>query len=461
MSNLSPSQVSSQLVQKYVQLFPEEAAREVERLQVDEALDIVVQLEVTAAANLLEALLPEFASKVLDALPIDTVAKLVLRMDPVRAAMALLRLSSEKQQQVLQSLPPMVTEEMRELMVYPADSAGGLMDPRVMSFRKTTLAGEALDAIRASRQTKVYDVYLVDEQGILTGCAALQDIALANPKTPLGELARKVPGSVPAVEPAAEVVLLFEEKKLSSVPIVDFEGKLLGVVRYDVLLSAAQEEAVEDLQSMVGVSPDERALSSPFFAVKKRLPWLQINLGTAFLAAAVVGLFEETIAQVTALAVLLPVVAGQSGNTGAQALAVAIRGLTLKEIRISQWMLLVRKEMIAGFINGIAVGIVTGLGVWVWSKSFGLVAVITSAMVMSMTIASVSGALVPLILKACKQDPAQSSSIILTTVTDVMGFFSFLGLAKLFMHLLPKDPPKPEALPAPEAMLEVVRWMVG
>ncbi len=455
MSELSSIQVSGQLVQRFVQLFPEEAAHEVERLSVDDALDIVVQLELSVAANLLERLLPDFASRVLDELPLDTVTKLVMRMDPVRAAMALLRLTAEKQQQILQSLPAMVSEEMRELMVYPADSAGGLMDPRVMGFRKSTQAGEALKSIRASLQTKIYDVYLVDDEGILIGHVSLQDIALADPKSVLGELARKVPGSVPAVEPAAEVVRLFEEKKLSSVPIVDFEGKLLGVVRYDVLLSAAQEEAVEDLQSMVGVSPDERALSSPFFAVKKRLPWLQINLGTAFLAAAVVGLFEETIAQVTALAVLLPVVAGQSGNTGAQALAVAIRGLTLKEIRMSQWLLLVRKEMLAGFINGIAVALVTGLGVWIWSKSVGLVLVISSAMVMSMTIASVSGALVPLILKACKQDPAQSSSIILTTVTDVMGFFSFLGLAKVFMSMLPKDAPKPEA------MLEALRWFVG
>jgi magnesium transporter len=455
MSQLSARQVSGELVQRFVQLYPEEAAHEVERLRVEEALDIVVQLETTAAGNLLERLLPDFAARVLDELPLDTVTKLVMRMDPVRAAMAMLRLAAEKQQQILQSLPAMVSEEMRELMVYPADSAGGLMDPRVLSFRKTTQAGEALQAIRASHQTKIYDVYLVDEEGILVGYVALQDVALADTKTTLGELARKVPGSVPAVEPAAEVVQLFEEKKLSSVPIVDFEGKLLGVVRYDVLLSAAQEEAVEDMQSMVGVSPDERALSSPFFAVKKRLPWLQINLGTAFLAAAVVGLFEETIAQVTALAVLLPVVAGQSGNTGAQALAVAIRGLTLKEVRMSQWLILVRKEMLAGFINGVAVALVTGLGVWIWSKSIGLVLVICSAMVMSMTIASVSGALVPLILKACKQDPAQSSSIILTTVTDVMGFFSFLGLAKVFMHMLPKDPPKPEA------MLEALRWLVG
>jgi magnesium transporter len=455
MSALSAHDVSARLVQSWVQLYPEETAREVERLEREVAIEILLQLEPVAAGNLLEAMLPEYAARILKALPDETVPKLVMRMDPVRAAMAMLRLAKERQEAILQALPPMVAEEMRELMVYPADSAGGLMDPRVMSFRKSTHAGEALEVIRASRLTKVIDVYLVDDHGILNGCVSLQDIALADPKTHLGDFARKVPGSVPAVEPAEEVVRLFEEKKVSSVPIVDFEGKLLGVVRYDVLLSAAQEEAVEDMQSMVGVSPDERALSSPWFAVKKRLPWLQINLLTAFLAAAVVGLFEETIAKVTALAVLLPVVAGQSGNTGAQALAVAIRGLTLKEVRASQWLLLVRKEMVAGLINGIAVGLVTGLGVWVWSKSFGLVMVISCAMVMSMMIASVSGALVPLILKACKQDPAQSSSIILTTVTDVMGFFSFLGLAKLFMHLLPHDPPKAEA------MLETVRWMIG
>jgi magnesium transporter len=455
MSALSANDVCAQLMQSYVQIYPEETAREVERLELEVAIDILVQLEASVAGSLLESMLPEYASRILHALPPDSVTKFVMRMDPVRAAMAMLRLPKDEQEAILKGLPQMVAEEMRELMVYPADSAGGLMDPRVMSFRKTTLAGEALDAIRASRLTKVIDVYLVDERGILNGYVSLQDIALANPKTLLGDFARKVPGSVPAVEPAEEVVTLFEEKKVSSVPIVDFEGKLLGVVRYDVLLSAAQEEAVEDLQSMVGVSPDERALSSPWFAVKKRLPWLQINLLTAFLAAAVVGLFEDTIAKVTALAVLLPVVAGQSGNTGAQALAVAIRGLTLKEVRASQWLLLVRKEMVAGLINGVAVGLVTGLGVWIWSRSFGLVMVISCAMVMSMMIASVSGALVPLILKACKQDPAQSSSIILTTVTDVMGFFSFLGLAKLFMHLLPHDPPKAQS------MLDAMGWFVG
>ncbi len=222
-----------------------------------------------------------------------------------------------------------------------------------------------------------------------------------------------------------------------TLPVVDLDGHLLGVIRHDAdLVQAVQEEATADIQTMVGASKEERALSTALFAVRKRLPWLNINLLTAFLAAAVVGLFESTIAKFTALAVLLPVVAGQSGNTGAQALAVIMRGLALREIRLRHTVAVLIKETIAGALNGIAIAFVTALGVYVWSRSLGLCAVIALAMVLSMAIAGMSGAAIPLILTALRQDPAQSSSIILTTVTDVVGFFSFLGLATLFASLL-------------------------
>jgi magnesium transporter len=172
------------------------------------------------------------------------------------------------------------------------------------------------------------------------------------------------------------------------------------------------------------------------FSVRKRLPWLQINLATAFLAAFVVGLFEGTIAQFTALAVLLPVAAGQSGNTGAQALAVTMRGLALREIRVRHWLRLTFKELAVGFINGCAVAVVTAAAVYFWSDSSGLALVIGLAMVISMAIAGTAGASVPMVLTILKQDPAQASSIILTTVTDVVGFLSFLGLATLAAALL-------------------------
>jgi magnesium transporter len=224
--------------------------------------------------------------------------------------------------------------------------------------------------------------------------------------------------------------------RLTSLPVVDIEGRLLGAIRAATLVSVAQEEAGADMQAMVGASRDERALSNVWFAVRKRLPWLHINLATAFLAAAVVGLFEDTIARFTALAVLLPVVAGQSGNTGAQALAVTMRGLVLREIRVRHWFRVASKELIVGAVNGVAVAFVTALGVLAWSRSFGLAAVIGAAMVCSMVVAGVAGASVPMVLILLRQDPAAASSIVLTTVTDVMGFFTFLGFATLASGIL-------------------------
>ena len=218
-------------------------------------------------------------------------------------------------------------------------------------------------------------------------------------------------------------------------PVVDFDGRLLGIIRYDALVNAAKQEASENLQTMFGAGKEERALSKVSLAIRKRLPWLEINLGTAFLAAAVVGIFEDTIAKITALAVFLPVVAGQSGNTGSQALAVTMRGLALREIRARHWLRVARKEIMVGLLNGIAIALTTSVVVQIWTGSFGLALVIGIAMVLSMAIAGMSGAVIPVLLKALGQDPAQSSSIVLTTVTDVFGFISFLGLAKLFLEL--------------------------
>jgi magnesium transporter len=187
---------------------------------------------------------------------------------------------------------------------------------------------------------------------------------------------------------------------------------------------------------MFGAGRDERALSKVSFAVRKRLPWLEINLVTAFLAATVVGLFEDTIARFTALAVFLPVVAGQSGNTGSQALAVTMRGLALREIRGRHWFQVASKEVAVGFLNGCVVALTTSFVVYLWMSSYGLALVIGVSMVFSMVIAGLSGALIPILLQSLGQDPAQSSSIVLTTVTDVAGFMSFLGLATLLAGML-------------------------
>jgi magnesium transporter len=272
---------------------------------------------------------------------------------------------------------------------------------------------------------------------LLTASVPLQEIILARPNRRLTDLSNEAPASVHAMATREEVVELLNQRRLPSLAVVDLEQRLLGIIRHDALVAAAQEEMSADIQTMVGASKEERALSRATFAVRKRLPWLQINLATAFLAASVVGIFEDTIARFTALAVLLPVVAGQSGNTGAQALAVTMRGLSLREIRLRHWLQVSLKEINVSAVNGVAVALTTAAGVYVWSQSTGLALVIMLSMIISMIAAGLAGAIIPMVLTAVGQDPAQSSSIILTTVTDVVGFFSFLGIATMLAGMLP------------------------
>jgi magnesium transporter len=277
---------------------------------------------------------------------------------------------------------------------------------------------------------------LLDDEKRVKGIVAIQDLVFAAPGEQLLDYMQPVPATVQGNATTQEILEVLDEHGVSSVPVVDADKRLLGIVRQDELAAIAREDLAGDIQAMFGVSRSEHALSSPWFSVRQRMPWLQINLVTAFVAAAVVALFEDTIAAYTALAVLLPVVAGQSGNTGAQALAVVMRGLTLREITLAQWKKVVRKEMLVSVLNGVGVAATSALAVFVWSRSLALTAVIALSMILSMLIAGFTGAAVPLVLTRLGHDPAQSSSIILTTVTDVAGFFSFLGIATLFITLL-------------------------
>jgi magnesium transporter len=327
------------------------------------------------------------------------------------------------------------------IMSYPPDTAGAIMDPRVVYLRRTVTVGDAIERVRGvTRQPGKVGArrlfYLVDEAERLDGIVEVQDLILARPSDLLDFYARPAPAWAEVAMSTEEVVDIIDRHGLSSLPVVDAGGRMVGVIRYDTLVAATRAEASADLQTIFGASAEEGALSTPMFAIKKRLPWLQINLVTAFIAASVVGVFEDTIAQVSALAVLLPVVAGQSGNTGAQALAVVIRALALREINLTHWRQVIMKEFVTGLVNGLAVAATTSLAVLLWSGSWGLAAIIGLSMVLSMVIAGSSGAVIPILLTKLRQDPAQSSSIVLTTVTDVAGFFSFLGIATLLLHTL-------------------------
>jgi magnesium transporter len=329
-----------------------------------------------------------------------------------------------------------IQDDFKTMMSYSEDSAGRLMETRTHVFREKMSVRQCLKRLRQLKFKPTRTLFLVNNQNKLVSRVEMQDLALAEPLQTLNELAQPLKAFVSPTDPKEEIVSKMEEFKISNLPVLDLSGGLVGIVHHDALVKAVEEEATVDIQTMFGASKDERALSKPLFAVKKRLPWLEINLLTAFLAASVVGLFEGTIAKFTALAVLLPVVAGQSGNTGAQALAVTMRGLALKEISVRQWKAVVFKEMWVAFLNGVAVALTTAAGVYFWSHSIGLALVIGLSMVISMVAAGLAGASVPIVLTRLGQDPATASSIILTTVTDVAGFFSFLGIATLLSYLL-------------------------
>ncbi|MBT8122112.1 MAG: magnesium transporter [Gammaproteobacteria bacterium] len=425
------------LAVSYIDDFPQEAIEILETSPLDEVVQLLKLHSPQRGARILGLISTALAKSVLQQLQPDQAAGIFTVMDPVKAALLLGSLAPELREILLDTLEADLSSELRDLMTYPAASAGRLMQPRAHSIPASLTVRQALNRLRRlpARDTAV--LVITDNNEKLLGLVDLLDVVHASPDTRLETLLQDTrPVSVNALTPREEIIDLFSRYRLRLLPVVDIEDRLLGVIRQSTVIQAAQEEASTDMQAMVGVSRDERALSSPIFAVRKRLPWLNINLLTAFLAAAVVGLFENTIAQFTALAVLLPVVAGQSGNTGAQALAVIMRGLALREIRIRHWRQVLLKEVTAGALNGIAIAVVTGLGVLIWSKSIGLALVIGVAMVISMALAGLSGAAIPLILTRLKQDPAQSASIVLTTLTDVVGFFSFLGLATIFSGLL-------------------------
>ncbi len=427
---------SVELSRTYLREYPGEAARFLESQPAGGNADLLQNEPVIMAVTILEHMTPDMATQILALFSDGRSVDVLSSMEPSRSVVLLSRLDDNMREHKLSLLDSHLSTELRELLSYPPDTAGSLMDARVTTFRSDTTVLEVQRRLRSATRIRILHVYVVDEQGVLVGSVPLQELLVARPETTLQSLVKRPPAVIQPMAPREEVVDILTQHRLASIPVTDLEGRLLGVIRYDALIQAVEDEASVDIQTMVGASKEERALSKVSFAVKKRLPWLEINLGTAFLAASVVGLFEATIAQFTALAVLLPVVAGQSGNTGAQALAVVMRGLALREVRVRHWLRLVTKEAAVGIVNGIVVALTTSLFVFLWSRSAGLALVIGISMVASMGIAGVAGAGIPIILTSLRQDPAQSSSIILTTVTDVAGFFSFLGIATLLSGML-------------------------
>jgi magnesium transporter len=429
--------IDNQLYQVLFNKYPTEAVRQLEQLDTNDVAKILNDLPVSRTLKIWERISPQLAARILEELPDSYAAELMQKIEPNRGASILLAITDlDRREQIIAATDQHAAKDLKRALAYERDSAGALMEARVMYFRPDALVSEVINVLKSRPRRAYRKLYTVDENNHLLGMVDIEDLALSDHDNTLSQLESTPPAVVSVMAPKDELISIFESHKVTDLPVVDFENRFVGVVRYHTMLEAALEDNSADLQTMVGVSRDERALSPASFAFKKRQPWLQINLLTAFMAAAVVGIFQNTIETYSMLAVLLPVVAGQSGNTGAQALAVTLRGLALKEIYPRMWTRVMFKECKAALWNGIAVATTTAIAVYFWSDSDGLTFIIFISMIVSMVIAGVAGAVIPMMLTVSGQDPAQSSTIFLTTITDIAGFFSFLGIATLFITML-------------------------
>lgn len=330
------------------------------------------------------------------------------------------------------------TKQLQVLLGYDEDSAGGIMTTEYIALKESLSIRDALLKIKEiGPRTEVIEViFVINSNNKLIGTADLRDILITPEEKNLYDIINDNVISVTPEVDQEEVALLVSKYDLKVIPVINHNNSLLGIITVDDIIDVIVEEQSEDLLGFGGVSKEERVDSSLPTSIKKRLPWLFVNLGTAFLASFTVSCFEDIIAQVVALAASMPIVAGLGGNSGNQTLSVVIRSIALDEISLKKNWKLVFKEVSLGIIHGAAVGIITGIILYMKYQNPYLGLIIFVAMIGNLVIAGFFGFLIPLILKGLGVDPALASSIFLTTATDVFGFFLFLGLAKMFLPQL-------------------------
>ena len=426
------------LVEKFFENDLRAAAGVLESMPEDEAAGALKSLPIPLAARVVKVLQISYAAELLKAADDHMMIEMTAHLDPQFLASIIMLLPQDARERMSKHISGKLKDQIRELLEYPEGSIGRTMTTDFVALKKNNRAEEAIEKIRslAKRKYPSSYVYVVDEENRLIGVLNMRDLMLADPEKTLDEISRKDFFALHCFTDGQDAANELAKRKFFAAPVVDSENHILGIIKAERMIQGVQDEMTKDIQRMFGAGADERVFSTILFSLKKRLPWLHINLATAFLAASVVALFEGIIAQLTILAVFLPVVAGQGGNAGAQSLAVVMRGIVMREIPKDKFFALVFKEAKIGAINGAVIGAVTALVAWVWYGNPFLGLVIGLGMLVNLILAGLAGASIPLIMKKIGIDPAQSSSIILTTVTDVVGFVAFLGFAVLFQKYL-------------------------
>jgi len=401
--------------------------------------NVLVEKNGRLAMESLSEMGPEAGSPLLALRSAEEIARLAQEIPSDDAAPLIDHLNDELRLAVLDLIRPKPGGGVSELLEYEEQTAGRLMNPNVFALPEELTAGEAITALQKARDVEmVFYLYVVDERRHLVGVVSLRRLLLVSPDTPLKHIMTTDVYSARVDTDQEEVARQVASYNLLAIPVVDGENKLVGVVTVDDVIDVIKDEATEDVYRLAGVSKDDGVLTPPGESLRRRLPWLLVNLVTAFAAALVVGLFQDTIQSVIALAVFMPVVAGMGGNAATQTLAVVVRGIALGELTWANARQALFKEGLVGLGNGFGAGLVGALGVFAFTPdhNWALGLILMAAMVLNMFVAAIAGTLIPLGLRAAKVDPALASSVFITTLTDVFGFFSFLGLATVFVRFL-------------------------
>jgi magnesium transporter len=429
---------------------PRGVAEQIEEIPRADGAAVMSEMPADEAADVAEYLDPSTAGGILSHMDPTLAATVIADMEPPEASMVLEAMDPDDRVDVLEHLPQRLREsligqmhaeeaaETRRLERYPHDSAGGIMTTEVTSLREDLTVEQAIVELRRLNETleQMFYVYVVDARGHLVGVLSMRDLILARPEKLLNQLMIPNVRSLPATMDQEQVARLFRKYNYLAMPVVDDKNRLVGLITVDDVVNVIADEATEDVQKMFGAGAEER-LSSPWhFSFRKRVFWLEFNLATAFLAAWVVGLFQDTIAALPILAAYQTVVSGMGGNGGAQAMAVAIRGIALGEVDRK----VIRKAFVRELIVGILTGIVIGCTTWAVAAvshysehGVALGMVVCAALLFNHINACVTGVAIPFAMKWMGFDPAQSATIFATTFTDCGGFFATLWLAKVVL----------------------------
>jgi magnesium transporter len=422
---------------------PAEAVHAVSQLSASNQSKLIESLSFEDAAGLLEDLPEAQAAQIINRLTTEQAAGIVNQLPSDEQADVIARMSLDEASAILNAMPVDNARDARRLLAYPSDTAGGLMITEMLSYRDNLTVGDVLDDLRANaehyREFDVQYAYVVAHGDELVGVLPLRDLLLSSPLAPLSKVMIENPLHVRDSAQLEELERFFDRHPLLGVPAVDARGVLVGVVRGVDVEQAAEERSNRSFLKFMGIVGGEELRSMPLrYRSLRRLSWLTVNILLNIVAASVIAAHQDTLSAVIALAVFLPIISDMSGCSGNQAVAVSMRELTLGVVRPSELWRVFRKEVAVGLINGVVLGILLGIVGWLWQGNYVLGAVVAVALAANTLVAVCFGGLIPLILRGCGQDPALASGPILTTITDMSGFFLVLTIAGAVLPYLTK-----------------------